>query len=296
MKKLFTTLTIIAFFALNAQTTANRFFYELTFKPKKDSARLDKVMTVLDVVDGKSIFRDYTMIAQDSLLKAKIEMMQKSGTFQDLSKEMKMPKFGYKITKKYPEMEVQYSETMANGMSPIQLAYNETPQFEWKLFPKKMKIGEYNAQKATTTFGGRTWTAWFCNDIPFPDGPYKFSGLPGLIVKVEDEDKNYSWELQGNKKVNDFDEKTQMEKIMPGGAGSIVEVSREKFEKSFDDYKKDPFSSFRSQMTPEIMERKMQGSDKTIGEMIKDQEKRTKDFYNANDNPIEIPQEKEKKK
>ena len=46
----------------------------------------------------------------------------------------------------------------------------------------KKKIGEYEAQKATTEFGGRQWTVWFTEAIPFPDSTYKFSGL-GLIVK-----------------------------------------------------------------------------------------------------------------
>jgi GLPGLI family protein len=45
----------------------------------------------------------------------------------------------------------------------------------------------------------------------FPDGPYKFSGLPGLIVKIEDADKNYSWELKGNKKIENYSELTYME-------------------------------------------------------------------------------------
>ena len=49
MKKVFTLVAVSVFFALNAQQTANRFFYELTFKPKKDLEQLEKVMTVLDI-------------------------------------------------------------------------------------------------------------------------------------------------------------------------------------------------------------------------------------------------------
>lgn len=295
MKKIFATLLLVIAFSINAQVTANRFFYELTFKPKNDSTRVDKVMTALDITPEKSLFRDFTMIAQDSILKAKIEVMQKAGTFRDLSKEMRMPKFSYKVIKTYPGMEVQYIESILNGFTPVQLMYKEKPDFKWSISTEKVKIGEYNTQKATTEFGGRKWIAWFSTDIPFQDGPYKFNGLPGLIVKVEDLEKNYSWELKGNKKVENFDELTQMEKMMPGGAGKITEVPRDKFEKTFSDYKKDPFASFRSQMPAQVMDQKMPGGDKTIGEMIKEQEKRTKDFYNSNDNPIERPQPKAKK-
>lgn len=294
MKKLLSIALISMAFALHAQATANRFFYELTFKPKKDSAKLDKVMAVLDIVKDKSIFRDYTTIAQDSLIKAKVEEMQKTKTYQDMSKMIKMPKFAFKITKIYPEMKVQYSEGILNGMTPVQLAYNETPKFDWKISTEKQKIGEYNAQKATTDFGGRTWIAWFSSDIPFQDGPYKFYGLPGLIVKIEDVDHNYSWELRGNKSVKDFEELTYMEKMRPGGAGSVVEVSREKFNQTFNDYKKDPFASIRTQLTPELMSKSIPGANKTIGEMVKDQEAMVKKFYSANDNPIEIAPAKKK--
>lgn len=288
MKRFFGLLFFTVFLTAQAQSTANRFFYELTFKPKKDSARLDKVMTVLDVTDGKSIFRDYTSIAQDSLLKSKIEEMQRTRVFQDLYKSIKMPKFAFKIVKKYPSMDIQYSEGIQNGMTPIQLAYNDAPKFNWQISQEKARIGDYNAQKATTEFGGRKWTAWFSSDIPMQDGPYKFHGLPGLIVKVEDEAKNYSWELKGNKKVNNFEEYTYLEKMRPGGTGQVVEVNREKFEKTLSDYRKDPFASFRSQFTPEIMAQKLPGTDKTLGEVVKDQEKLVKDFYSAVDNPIEI--------
>lgn len=288
MKKILT-LLVLGFFMMGmAQTTANRFFYELTYKPKKDSARTEKVMTVLDIIDGKSIFRDYTMIAQDSLLKAKIDAMQKSGVYKDLSNDVKMPKFSYKVAKSYPGMEVTYSENIANGMTPVQLAYKDNTKFNWKISGEKAKIGDYNAQKATTEFGGRTWTAWFADNIPFQDGPYKFHGLPGLIVKIEDSNKNYSWELKGNKKIANFEEVTMMEKMSPGGAGSLVEVPRDKFEKTFNDYKKDPFASFRSQMTPDVLARKMPGQDRTVGEMLKEHEKNIKKFYNSSDNPIEI--------
>ena len=43
------------------------------------------------------------------------------------------------------------------------------------------------------------------------------------------------------------------------------------------------------------MNMKMPGSDKTVGEMLKDQEKMLKDFYSASDNTIELPQPKNKK-
>ena len=297
MKKIFTLIAISVFFALNAQETANRFFYELTFKPKKDSAKLEKVMTVLDIVKDKSIYRDYTILAQDSILKIQVEAMQKAGAYKDLSKTITQPKFAFKVKKAYPSMKYTYSETISSGFTPVEIGYSEDLKLNWKIDPsEKQKIGEYNTQKATTDFGGRQWTAWFCTDVPFQDGPYKFSGLPGLIVKVEDVGKNYSWELKGNKKIENYSEVPYVETISFGGAPKLTEVSREKFEKTYTDFKKDPFATARPLLKPEMLAQKMPGTDTSIGEMMKQQEKMLKDFYEANDNPIEITQTSNKVK
>ena len=296
MKKLFTLFAVSIFFALNAQETANRFFYELTFKPKKDSAKVEKVMTILDVVKDKSIYRDYTIVAQDSILKIQIEAMQKSGVFKDISKSITMPKFSEKIYKFYPSMKVQYVDRVANGFTPMNIGYSEDLKFNWKIDAQKEKIGAYNVQKATTEYGGRKWTAWFTADIPLQDGPYKFHGLPGLIVKVSDDGNNYSWELKGNKKVENFNEIPYIETVSPGGdGGKVVEVSREKFEKTFGEFKKDPMATARPYFTTEVLSQKIPGSDLTIGQMVKQQEKMLNDFFNANDNPIEIQAAKAKK-
>ena len=269
----------------NAQS-ANRFFYELTFKPKKGIDSLQKAVMILDVTDKKSLYRDYLTVSQDSVLKIEVEKMQKAGVFKDLSKSFQMPKFAYKITKEYPTMKVNFSERMLNSV----FGYNEEPKFNWKISNDKQKIGEYEAQKATTEFGGRKWTAWFTESIPFPDGPYKFFGLPGLIVKIEDAEKNFSWVLTANKPLKEFEELSYSEKLSAqfGARNDVTIINRDKFESSFEEYKKDPFASIRAQITPEMKAMKMPGNDKTMGEMMSDQEKSIKDFYNASNNTVEI--------
>ena len=291
MKNIFSILFVAVFAFANAQESkesSNRFFYELTFKPKQDSAKVDKVITVLDITDkNRSVYQDYTVISQDSITKVEMEAMQKAGVYKDLSKSLKTPKFSARIHKFYPSMKVEYVDKVGNGMTPVNIAYTEDLKLNWKISNEKQKIGEYNTQKATAQYGGRTWTAWFSSDIPFQDGPYKFSGLPGLIVKIEDADKNYSWVLQGNKKIKEYNEFSYIENLMQATGGKPKELTREKFDKTFNDFKKDPFASVRPMMTQEIMSRPMPGTDGTIGDMMKKQEKMYKDFYNANDNPIE---------
>lgn len=71
--------------------------------------------------------------------------------------------------------------------------YEENLTFDWKLTDKTDSLFGYLVQQATVTFGGRIWEAWYTPDIPFEAGPYKFYGLPGLIVFLKD--KNGEWEF-----------------------------------------------------------------------------------------------------
>jgi len=295
LKKLIILPLLLLGLMISAQETANRFFYELSFKPKKDSAKIDKVMATLDIVKDKSIYQDFTITAQDSIIKMAVEEMQKSKTWKDLSKTIKMPKFSFKIYKIYPDMKEQYVDRISKNL----FAYEETIKFDWKILSDKEKIGEYNTQKATTEFGGRKWTAWFSTDIPFQDGPYKFYGLPGLIVKIEDEGKNYSWLLSGNKSVKDWKEFSYVEELQAQSGMVSNEkkvIPKDKFDKAFSAFKQDPMAEWRAQVPQNMLTMKMPGSDITIGEMMKNQEKIAKDFFNANDNPIETVPVAEKKK
>ena len=64
---------------------------------------------------------------------------------------------------------------------------------EWKINTETKKIGNFSCIKATTTFRGRNYTAWFTTDIPVPYGPWKLNNLPGLILEAYDEDKYVYW-------------------------------------------------------------------------------------------------------
>lgn len=79
--------------------------------------------------------------------------------------------------------------------------YNEElPKFKWIIQPEKVIIQKYHCQKAITKFRGREYEAWFTSEIPLSDGPWKFYGLPGLILRVYDSDKQYIFNCAGIKK------------------------------------------------------------------------------------------------
>jgi len=56
--------------------------------------------------------------------------------------------------------------------------------FKWTIEADTLTVLSQKCRKASTKFRGREYIAYFAEDIPIPDGPYKFNGLPGLILKV----------------------------------------------------------------------------------------------------------------
>lgn len=79
------------------------------------------------------------------------------------------------------------------------------PHIDWKLIGVKEEICGYECQKATCSFRGREWTAWYCPEIKANVGPWKFGGLPGVILKVEDSKKEHIFEaLQIRKSLKEF--------------------------------------------------------------------------------------------
>lgn len=69
------------------------------------------------------------------------------------------------------------------------------PMQEWKLEAAQATIIlGHKCQKATCHWRGRDFVAWFAPDIPIRRGPWLFGGLPGLILKVYDIDRHYTFE------------------------------------------------------------------------------------------------------
>ena len=69
---------------------------------------------------------------------------------------------------------------------------------QWTVIADSVKtILGYTCHKATCSYRGRNYEAWYAIDLPVNAGPWKFSGLPGLIMSVQDTKGHYTFEIKG---------------------------------------------------------------------------------------------------
>ena len=72
---------------------------------------------------------------------------------------------------------------------------------EWELREDTLTVLEYLCRKAICTWRGRNYVAWYAEDIPVGEGPLKFFGLPGLIMKLEDTEQMHSFNIKGLERI-----------------------------------------------------------------------------------------------
>ena len=114
-----------------------------------------------------------------------VTQMILSGSVIDLQKAEPVKCMNWQFLKNYPEKrKTMFQETFA--MSTYQCIEDiEIP--DWQLIPdSSTNILNYPCQLAKAHFKGRIWYAWYSEDIPISEGPWKLYGLPGLVLRAYD--------------------------------------------------------------------------------------------------------------
>lgn len=94
----------------------------------------------------------------------------------------------------------------ANVESRDFFIYDKVPKPDWKIEENSTKtIAGYKCTKATGVFRGSKVTAYFAKDLPYSAGPFKFYGLPGLILDIRVDNMDHEiWKAESV----DIDDKT----------------------------------------------------------------------------------------
>lgn len=146
----------------------------------------------LQVLNDRAFFISEKALKFDSIFQSEFQKATIGGstTMVDFrGKSFPKTKFPYTIIQS--NQNTQYFERV--GMTL--LTYKEPTINNWKLIDESKTINTINCKRAEINYKGRNWIAWYSTDIPIPYGPYKFNGLPGLIIKIADDKGDYDFEL-----------------------------------------------------------------------------------------------------
>lgn len=78
--------------------------------------------------------------------------------------------------------------------------YYEEPfsEIDWIINEDSTKtVLGYQCVMASTDYHGREWTVWFTPEIPLQDGPWKFCGLPGLVMEASEPSGQHRFSITG---------------------------------------------------------------------------------------------------
>lgn len=158
--------------------------YSLTFKPDSTQTNTANDIGVVYINTDKkeSIYQASNKKKMDSLIQV-----------MNITKFPSRPMYiiNHVIHKDLSNLSLLYTEVVDN----INFGYSEYIQkSKWQLENEKKNILDHTCFKAKLKFHGRNYTAWYAKDIPISDGPYKFSGLPGIILEIYDENHDFHYQ------------------------------------------------------------------------------------------------------
>jgi len=234
MKKILILLILMLGMHTNAQT--HRFIYDLQYRFEPNGTNYDKEEMVLDINPDEVKFYESEFLASDSLniLHRGISSQHTSQSGQTI------------IRKRNSNKNKNFVQIM---MMPYYYVFETEDNIQWKIEADTKKINNYNLQRATAVFGGRNWTAWFTPDINIPEGPYKFRGLPGLVLYVEDDKKDFIYSFSRNKNLpKTYDTKSFLEKHYSLDA---IAIDLKKWVKLNLEFYNDPYARMRTEFQPD---------------------------------------------
>lgn len=272
----FRVLLILLIISFNLKSQNQRFLYE--YKSIPDSLHRDNIeseLMALDVSEKFSKFYSYNNYKYDSISKSNIDK-----EISDSNLKIKKSKNSYIIIKDYPDFTI----SLISRIGQTKYNVKDERTLKWNILSENDVLGNFKIQKAETKFAGRKWMAWFTTEIPIPEGPYKFRGLPGLILKISDNTNSHSFVLVGIQKLNNINSKTDN---FVFDFGTNQNISQEKYKQILEEFRKDPNKAIRQTLS-DMSEINDNGKMVNKNDYLREREKRIKEEMKKSNNPLEL--------
>lgn len=216
--KIFIIFFFQAFFlsAQNNDTVNNfRVIYQYTQQALKEKERFTITDTMsLDIENRHSVYYDRNLSVKDSLARLAFQSIKNfsfSTNIEDLEQRLEMKGKADETSGDRKGETVRIfkdrskNEIVTTDRDPKDLRYKymviEEIIPDWSISQDTITIMNYLCMKATTHFRGRDYIAWFTTEIPINDGPWKFYGLPGLILQISDTENIFQIKAIGLEKM-----------------------------------------------------------------------------------------------
>ncbi|UOU97954.1 GLPGLI family protein [Chryseobacterium daecheongense] len=271
MRNIFILLFLLLITPAASQT--HRFIYELQLKMDSTENEYQKFNMILDINSKEVKFYGRNLLIADSLNKKFGNMDNKHVDMSGQIVKRKMNSFN---NENFINIKFGY------------YSFKTTDKINWTISDETKNVQGYKLQKATTTFGGRNWTAWFSKDIPFNEGPFKFRGLPGLIFEIQDSNNNFIYHLIKSQKLpnvistDDFLESNFGTKAIP--------VTEKQKKKLLMEFYNDPFAFERTNFSKANTNLNININGKEIRTLddLNTQTKNMQEVIRKYNNPVEI--------
>lgn len=165
------------------------FMYD--YRHLRDTADVTSEATdrmLLQVGYGLSKFTSYRTMQIDSLIRLSTADQVQANPERYIGGET------YSIYKNYPTGKFTTTDKIATDWFLVE---ELIPEQQWTLTEETIEILGYKCKSAKCSFRGRDYTAYYTDEIPVADGPWKFGGLPGFIMEVCDAGNHYSFTCVG---------------------------------------------------------------------------------------------------
>ena len=193
MKKFFLTLCCLAILTSNSWVVfgqkRHKALYEYTErnattgKVTNDIIRLNSEKGYFSCVSENTYQKD---LVQDSLLQTGLDPYTIVAMTRDMARGQRTRIFtdlagNTRTVYEFPMTQIHYEE-------PI-------PAVTWELSDEVREVNGIPSKQARGKLYGREWIVSYATDIPLPVGPWKLTGLPGLVTEAVTTDSLYHFTL-----------------------------------------------------------------------------------------------------
>ena len=201
-------------------------------------------MTVLLIGKQYNMFRDYMSLRKDSIFDLSAKEKWPSGEALNMTLNLGAKTMPGVVV--FDRKAKTYSMNLRLPLNGEYIYEEAAGDMAWTLVPGDTIISGFNCKKATLAYRGRSYVAWYTEEIDMPYGPYKFNGLPGLIMRIRDTQKHHTFTFVGMTKTAP----TDLIYTNPRAFG----CKREWIRKSIRNYYDDPVKGIESSGTVKLSE------------------------------------------